>query len=345
MFARRDGSRKLAACALVALSIGVASVAHAEVASSEPTPARLRLAAESFDRGREAYKAGRYPEAAEQFERADASAPSATALELAIKARDKAGDLDRAGTLAVLALERHPDDENLSALAPGVVNRARAELFELTVVCDDACELADGRLIVHGAAAKLRTLFLTPGEHSIRAGWADGKTESKSVLARSAENEELTFEAPRPEPVDEPEPASVDLGEAPAPTADSSETSKGWSPVVFWLSAGATLAAGGVTAWSGLDTVNNPGADRVKKECRAGDETCELYQDGRSRQVRTNVLIGVTGGLAVATGLLGVLAIDWGGKSASAETARSGLRIRPFVSLGVDKTFGAKGTF
>jgi hypothetical protein len=344
VLALRDGSRKLAACALVMLCVGVAGVAHAEVASAEPTPARLKVAAEAFDRGREAYKAGRFSEAAEQFERADANAPNATSLELAIKARDKAGNLDRAGTLAVLALERHPGDENLSKVAPDIVNRARAELFELTVSCDDACELAEGTVVVHGAAAKQRTLFLGPGEHSIRAGWPGGRTASKTVEGRAGENDELSFESAVPEDAVEPtEPALAEPADRPVAQA-ADRKPEGWSPVVFWLSAGATLAAGGVTAWSGLDTVNNPGTDRVKKECRAGDENCALYQDGRARQARTNVLIGVTGGLAVATGLLGALAVDWGGGSPS-DTARTRIRIRPYVSLGADKTFGAKGTF
>lgn len=327
------------------LSTGIASVAHAEVASSEPTPARLKIAAEAFDRGREAYKAGRFPEAAEQFERADTNAPNATAIELAIKARDKAGDLDRAGTLAVLALERHPGDENLSKVAPDIVNRARAELFELTVSCDPACELADGRQVVHGAAATRRTLFLAVGAHSIRVGWPNGRTASKSVDAEAGQSDAFSFDAPsEPEPAAEQPERPPELAEAPPPAEQVGEKSAGWSPVVFWLSAGATLAAGGVTAWSGIDTVNNPGTDRVKKECRAGDENCALYQDGRSRQLRTNVLIGVTGGLAVATGLLGALAIDWVG-SGSSDTARASVRIRPYVSLGQDKTFGAKGTF
>jgi hypothetical protein len=344
VLALRDGSRKLAACALVMLSVGVAGVAHAEVASAEPTPARLNVAAEAFDRGRDAYKAGRFSEAAEQFELADANAPNATALELAIKARDKAGDLDRAGTLAVLALERHPGDENLSKVAPDIVNRAVAELFELTVSCADACELADGTLVVHGTAAKQRTLFLAPGEHSIRAGWPNGRTASKSIEARPGKSETLSFESAEPKAQAELA-APVQSAPVEQPSAgDEVEKPAGWSPVVFWLSAGATLAAGGVTAWSGLDTVNNPGTDRVKKECAAGDENCALYQDGRARQVRTNVLIGVTGGLAVATGLLGALAIDWGGGSPS-DTARTRIRIRPYVSLGQDKTFGAKGTF
>src|SRR6478752_2224449 len=101
----------------LALVLSVSSYAQAQ-SGSEPTPAQVRVAAEAFDHGREAYKAEDYVEAAEQFEKADSNAPSPAALELAIRARDKAGELDRAATLLALALKRHPDDENLLKLAP-----------------------------------------------------------------------------------------------------------------------------------------------------------------------------------------------------------------------------------
>ena len=96
--------------AAVAVFLHVAGHAIAAEEAVESTPAQVRTAAEAFDRGREAYKSEEYVEAAEQFESADANAPSAAALELAIRARDKAGQLDRAATLAALALVRHPDD-------------------------------------------------------------------------------------------------------------------------------------------------------------------------------------------------------------------------------------------
>jgi hypothetical protein len=90
--------------AAAAVILHAAGVARAAEEVSDPTPAQVRSAAEAFDRGREAYKTEDYVEAAEQFESADANAPSAAALELAIRARDKAGQLDRAATLAALAL-------------------------------------------------------------------------------------------------------------------------------------------------------------------------------------------------------------------------------------------------
>ena len=139
--------------------------------ASEPTPAQVRTAAEAFDRGREAYKTEDYVEAAEQFESADANAPSPAALELAIRARDKAGQLDRAATLAALALARHPDDPNIQKIAPSIVERAKAELYRLDLKCDEACDVTVAGKITPGRRATDRTVFLISGTYAVRAGW------------------------------------------------------------------------------------------------------------------------------------------------------------------------------
>jgi len=333
---------------LAALLIGsVAGPAGAQDTAPEPTPAQVRAAAEAFDLGRQSYKDGRYAEAAEQFERADSNAPSSTALELAIRSRDKAGDLDRAGTLAALALALYPDDENITKIAPDVVARAGASMFELSVTCMQPCELTDGQQVVHGTAARQRTLFLSPGTHALRASFGEGKIESKSVDATAGGSASLDFAsaaappeepvaAPPPEPTEEPAPAEP----APAPK------SKGWSPTVVWVGAGATAVAGGVTIWSGIDTVNNPGADKVKAECKKGDTECSLYKEGRSKQTRTNALIGVTSGLALATGLIAAIAVDWGPRGLSgADTGKRGPKVRPYFTWSNGPSLGARGSF
>jgi hypothetical protein len=331
---------------LVAGSAGHASAQD----GAEPTPAELRAAAEAFDRGREAYKAQRYTEAAEQFERADGSAPSATALALAIRSRDNAGDLDRAGTLAALALERYPDDADIQKIAPELIARARADLYEITVMCAEPCELADGTKIVHGAAARQRTLFLTAGSHSLRAGFPDGRTESQDVDATPGTNGTVTFEAR----VSEPEPEAPDAARAPsapapeAPLEAEAPKSSGLSPVVFYVAAGATVALAGVTAWSGLDTVKNPGEERVRAECAQNDVECPLYKQGVAKQRRTNVLIGVTAGLGVATGVLAAIGIDWSGggpKPPTDEARGPGFSFEPGVALGDGAVLFARGRF
>lgn len=313
------------------------------VDQEEPTPAQVRAAAEAFDRGREAYKAEEYVEAAEQFEKADSSAPSPAAIELAIRAREKAGELDRAATLLSLAVKRHPEQANLFKLASDMDKRVKAELFMLTANCDTPCDLTVNGKIVHGAPDTQRTLFIQPGAFTVRAGWPDNRSESKQVQAEKGGQGEITFvtpttpagEAMAQEPSEPVAPPPVD----PNATKDEGpKKSGGWSPVVFYVGAGLTAVVGGVTIWSGVDTVNNPGADRVKDECGTQGESCPLYQEGLSKQRRTNILAGVTAGLGVATILVGIFATDWsGGKSApAAEQSKRrlpGVDVAPWASL------------
>ncbi|HSU40871.1 MAG TPA: hypothetical protein VLJ38_14930 [Polyangiaceae bacterium] len=334
---------------LATLLIGsMASPVAAQTEASEPTPEQVRAAAEAFDLGRQSYKDGRFAEAAEQFERADASAPNATALELAIRARDKAGDLDRAGTLASLALSLYPNDENISKIAPDVIERAGSELYELTVTCSEPCEITDGNKVVHGSAATRRTLFLSAGTHNLRAGFGEGRALSKPVEAMPGSSGVVEFSL---EPKDGAEPgvAPVATPEQPLNPDEDRGVQKehhGVSPLVFWAGVGATGVAGIVTIWSGIDTVNNPGADKVRTECAPHDENCKYYKDGRSAQTRTNVLIGVTSVLGVATAAVGLFAIDWGKSShPTTEEGRSKPHFTPYVGWANGPALGARGAF
>ena len=333
---------------LLALVLSAGATAHAQDGSAEPTPAQVRVAAEAFDKGREAYKAEDYVEAAEQFEKADNNAPSPAALELAIRARDKAGELDRAATLMALALRRSPDDANLVKIASDLSKRAAASLFELTATCDSPCDLTVGGKLVHGGPETERLLYIQPGTLTVRAGWADNRSDSKQIQAEAGGKGLVSFVAPdtaatksmAKEP-DEPV--------APAPVApgndqrdDGGSKSAGWSPTAFYVGAGLTAVLGGITVWSGLDTVNNPGTDRVKNECGTQGPSCALYQEGLSKQRRTNVLIGVTGGVGVATLLVGLLATDWsGGKAPTAD--KTALHARPSVAVAPWAAFDGGG--
>lgn len=334
-------TRALSLTALTLL-LSVTLPASAQDGSAEPTPAQVRTAAEAFDKGREAYKAEEYVEAAEQFEKADGNAPSSAALELAIRARDKAGELDRAATLLALALKRHPDDDNLLKLVPDIQKRASEKLYELNATCDQPCDLTVGGKIMHGAPATLRTVYVQPGAVTVRAGWSDNRSDSKQVQAEAGGKGDVTFAAPTTAASqnmsNEPsEPAAPDPAASSDPTKDQGPAKKsaGLPPALFFVGAGLTVVAGGITIWSGIDTVNNPGADAVKKGCEGQGESCALYQEGLSKQKRTNVLIGVTAGLGVVTALVGALATDWsGGKSEAAPAAeQSGKRFRSSVGV------------
>jgi hypothetical protein len=113
-----------------------------------------------------------------------------------------------------------------------------------------------------------------------------------------------------------------------------------------------TAAAGAASIWSGVDTLSNPGEDKVRRECAPGDTQCDLYQQGLSNQRRTNVLIGVTAGLGVGTILIGALFTDWSGKSTAQGTLvkvskkrAAGLSLEPWAEVGGGAVLGAQGRF
>jgi len=348
------GLFSVAAFALVLHSAGFA---HAVEEASEPTPSQVRTAAEAFDRGREAYKTEDYVDAAEQFESADANAPSAAALELAIRARDKAGQLDRAATLSALALARHPDDPNIQKIAPSIVERAKSELFELDLKCDEACDVTVAGKIAPGRRSTDRTIFLLSGTYTVRAGWSGDRWASKTVEASKGESGTLDFRAP--EVVVAPVPVAAPVSPPPSekPAEDNVQTKSGkLPPTVFWVGVGLTTVLAGTTIWSGLDTQNNPGPDRVRDACQPlpdgshSSECDSLYNQGLDKQHRTNLLLGVSAGVGIATAVVGVFFTDWGGSKkpdaeAAAKARPKGFSIQPWVSVGSGASVGALGRF
>ena len=342
--------RRLLAAAL-GLSLCIAAPAGAE--DGAPTPEEIKRAGDEFDQGKQAYKDEDYSEAASHFESADRLAPSAAALSLAIRARQKAGQLHRAATLAAIAKDRHPEESKLQKMVDDLLDGAARKLHRLTVACDEACDVVIGTRLQHGGALETRSVYLQPGKHEVRAGWSEGRARTKQVDAEAGGESSLDFEAPPvpKAPVAEPEPKPEKKRPAPAkkdPAADSD--SSGWSPGVFWTLTGLTVVAGGVTAWSGIDTQNNPGPDVVREKCVGQGENCPEYQDGLDRQRRTNILFGVTGGLAVVTIIVGAALTDWGGGSADDKAARAKRRtagpgVRPVVRVGQGAFVGAQGTF
>jgi hypothetical protein len=186
---------------------------------------------------------------------------------------------------------------------------------------------------------------LSPGDHNLVAGWTEGRTQAKTVTATAGPSGEVGFEAPPvpAEPVAEAEPQQEPVAEE--PVDEGAKEWAGWSPTVFFVGVGLTAAAGGVTVWSGIDTKNNPGPEAVTNGCDAGDTECDLYEKGRAKQLRTNVLIGVTGGLAVATGLVGAFAVDWGSSGSKHDAKAARRKLQPTFGWSHGPKIGARGTF
>ncbi|HET9956315.1 MAG TPA: hypothetical protein VFQ61_17525 [Polyangiaceae bacterium] len=351
-------------------SLGLCAVPQVAHAAHEPAPAQIREAANAFDQGRAAYKKENWVEAAEYFEHAYDSVPSARALEYAIRARDKAGQLDRAATLAALAERRYSDEASLQKLVPGILARARESLYELFVTCPEPCDLAVAGKIVPGEPELQRRIYVYEGRQSVRAAYGGDRNESREVTARSGGKGDLSFDSQVREDTNEgsletTDPSADDQPAktpTPKPAQDAARSASGLPQGVFFT--GVALSSVGVlvTTLSGIDTLKNPGKDRIRNECEQGDTSCPVYQDGLDRQRRTNVLLGVTAGLSIATTLVGVFWTDWSSRpdsepseeyvsgrrvrrSASAARPRSGARVTPVLSLGQGAFVGAQGSF
>ncbi|HEU4412318.1 MAG TPA: hypothetical protein VFS43_44155 [Polyangiaceae bacterium] len=332
----------------LALALALASA----TALGAPTPQQIRNAADEFDLGVRAARTRDYEGAASHFENADREAPSAEALQGALRARYDAKQWARAASLAELAAERHPQRRNLVAFARSVLSKYGKQLHRVTVRCEPACDVvADGR-IIHGSTSRQLAFFLDPGTHTVAVGWG-AMTEAKEVKASAGGSTELQFARPEPTPPEPPPPAPaapapappppVALAPPPDPGPRPAARSGGLPPAVFWGGLVATGALGGVTIWSGIDTQNNPGQKRVRDECGEQGRACELYQDGLARERRTNILLAATGGVGLATAVVGVFFTRWGSRPAAAAAPA---RFVPSVGLGRGAAFvSAAGQF
>ena len=135
------------------------------------------------------------------------------------------------------------------------------------------------------------------------------RSTGKKIDATKGGKDALAFEAP-PLPVDKPPPPPPPPPKDEHPRQEA-KSEKPFGPLVFFIGAGLTVVAGGLTVWSGIDTQNSPGTDAVRRDCAGKDTSCPTYQEGKDKELRTNVLIGATIGLGVITGVVGLFFTQW----------------------------------
>ncbi len=336
----------LEACGIVA----AIALSRAVVWAAVPSPERLRSAAEEFDSGRRAYQLRDFESAAVHFENADRDSPSADALFAAIRSRYQAGQLARAATLAASGLSRYPHDKNLAAYSGRVLPEADRSLHRLVVKCAPECTVVlDGKLVPVAVSA-IVTVYLDLGAHSAVAGWSGDRHVTQSVAAKAGGVTELSLVAPPLAPIpDEPtsKPSVVGRVELEEPRAEAREAlaaaSGGMSPAVFWVGAGVTAVLGGVSIWSGIDTIRNPGADTVRAACETHSPECQaLFDQGKAREARTNALLLGSAGAGLATAAVGLFWTDWKHSRSKTDAAQT---ITPLLLVGSGLAVGARGRF
>lgn len=314
-----------------ALALGACTaLASPSARADQPAPSaeRIKAAAEEFDRGRRAYLAKEFEQAAGHFENAFRDAPSKETLRLAIRARRDANQPARAATLAAIAREKYASDAPTVDLADETLEATAPLVTEYLVECSDPCAVAaDGRVVSYSDATRHR-VFLDPGARDVGVSFPQGGSSSKAVAGERGGSVSLSFERPAPPPA-EPPPAQAPPAAAvtaPAPPG-AARSERPFGPAVFWFGAVLSVAGGAATVASGLHMMKDPGPDAVRRECVGQGLECPLYQRGRQAQLRTNVLLGSSIGVAALTGIIGLFLTEWSSSPAAAGAVHPPLTI------------------
>lgn len=309
------------ACALM-LGIGVLLSAPLLAHAQQPPSAEARReAGREYAEGTRAFDAGDYTRAAQKFESAYALATHEDALWNAARAWHRAGELARAANFYAHYLRDAPPNAADRTSATSELKALSAKLGRIEVHVSSGVEQAR----LDDAPITAPAVYVVAGTHVIRATSARGPIEQQHavkegevisvVLAPPASNDAPVVAPPPPPPRADAR-TSVDRDAAP------SSPRKGWSPTVVWIGGGLTLVAAGLTTWSALDTL-------AKLDDFEAAPTQEKLEAGRSKEIRTNVLLGTSIGLAAITGAVALLLVDWRGNE-----PRTGLRAAVHVGAG-----------
>jgi Ni/Co efflux regulator RcnB len=158
-------SHFLSAVVLTSLVAGPSARAQGAAATNAEASDRVatgdvvqnrQAAAQAYDRAASLYVAGQYAEAGQWFMSAYRLAPARAALVQAVRSYQRAGDLARSGTLAVLLGEAYPNDASANELVAQILEEAGRSTVLLTVQCQGCVVEVDGRLLA------TRGAYLTP---------------------------------------------------------------------------------------------------------------------------------------------------------------------------------------
>jgi hypothetical protein len=101
-------------------------------------------------------------------------------------------------------------------------------------------------------------------------------------------------------------------------------------PAWFWIGLGVTGVLGAVTIGSAVDTIGKHGDYVDAQERDASEEELDAAEeDGRTAQNRTNVVLGITAGAAVATAVTGAFLVDWSPSAGGARRRGTGFAVGP----------------
>lgn len=273
----------------------------APASAADPTAADKAAASGELQKATAAMNAKRFRAAAELFESAFRRVPDPKTLFSAANAWQKNGDLVRAANAYARYLKAAPEKAASRDKAKKELEALSAKVGQLAIQADGA-----SRVSVDGEALDLPVatiVYVSPGAHELEARFGEKTaTQTTTTAAGAVSNVALIA------PPDVKAPAAVVVAPArvdrPAPDARR----KPLPPLVVYIGAGAAVVAGGLTVISALDTSS-------QKETFDAQRSQENLDAGKDKQLRTNILLAVTGGVAVLTGVAAIFLVDWKGRA------------------------------
>lgn len=261
-------------------------MAHADPPPQTTSTSGADRPRDVYREGKASYDAGAYLVAARSFAEADGLAPNDTVLELALASALKADEPVLGMTLVERAEGRHLDQ----------AARAGREAFSarvgsLSVTCPDGSTCGatvDGEPWALGAAR-----WITVGVHAISIV-CDGRSEQTTLRMEPEGKHEM-----RPTQVGPPPPPPSEAAGALVVPPPSHHSDARPSPKWFWASVVATTVLGGLTVGSGLNVLH------IKDQLASNRSDTALGRSGETAELRTNILLSVTGAAALAAATLG----------------------------------------
>jgi hypothetical protein len=275
----------LAAASLTLSALLIARPAGAEAPKPAISAEDRKTAQREFAEGNRAFNKRDYKHAAESFESAYKHAPHPDALWNAARSWFRAGEKTRAANFYAKYLEQAPPKARDRNSATDALRELSAQLGRLEIHATDVDDVHVDDEPLEGTV-----VYVTPGTHVIQGRHGDQVVrKSQEATAGAVLSVALVVPPPPPpRPVDPPPPPP----------------SHGVSPLVLIAGGALTAGAGGVLIWSGIDTQN-------QKKAFDAAPTQDKLDAGRSKQTRTNVMIGVTAGLGALTALGAIFLVDW----------------------------------
>jgi hypothetical protein len=306
----------LRAASLACIAALAAALAIPATAVAEPPPEQLTKAdaARHFDLGMRTFARGDFARAADEFELAYHILPHADALWNAARARDRAGQAPRAATLYAKYLRDVRDQTTERGEANARLLALSSKLGQVNVQGDRL-----RAIVVDDQPADESVFYVIPGAHVLRVTLVGDEVQQRTVEVRAGDAVSLVFDPKLPADVPSTQPAEATSAPAKAKAPDAASRPFSPPPWLLLVGAGATAVATGLTVASGVDTLS------ALHAYDASPTTANLA-DGRARQLRTNIGIGVSAGLGALT-VAGT--IWWAARRSPARGAQVSLGLGP----------------